>query len=185
MNSKVASDLDASAECFNRLVAPKIEAHFHGRITRTEGSECVGTDSMLDRLAGIDGWHIIDSRGCVRGIASRIQPCDRSWDTFTVRETRSTGSETELAKRLRAIKETDAGWLFPALTAQAYVTMDRSALLSLGVVSTRDLYRFIEKGDRVVKKTNGEDGNTFLVVRFDDLRIFTSRLWTWPENGAA
>lgn len=141
--------------------------------------EAVTTEQMrtdLDILAGIDAWHIVRREGGIRGIASRVQADGNRWDTFTIRYKRATGSETEFDKRMRAIRQSHRGWMYPHLTVQAYLSADRETLLSWGVVNTRELYLYVDRellNDRnpgIQIRSNGQDGNQFIAVLWSRLR---------------
>ena len=127
----------------------------------------------------------------MRGLASRVQPTDRPWNTFSIRYSRRNGSETEYAKRMQAIRERERGWLLPALTVQAYVTKDRAQLLSACVVGTVSLFEFLQEqmthaGDCCVElKTTGSDGARFLAVKWSALRAAGIKILTWPTAGAS
>ena len=73
----------------------------------------------------------------------------------------------------------DRGFLWPALTIQAYLSADRSRLLEAAAVRTEDLYRYSSDvvgrypdglGGICWFNTNGEDGTVFLCVSWDALR---------------
>lgn len=165
-------NLSWSNAAFKDLVWPKLEPQIQGTIIHVE----TATDSALakefDTLSGIDAWHIHTSYG-IRGIASRVQECDadRPYDTFTVRKSKTNGAKTEYQKRLEAI-DSDMGWLYPAITVQAYIT-DKYAgdLISFGVCYTYELIRHIQwQGDKaLVQRTYDAE---FYVVPFSDIAIY-------------
>ena len=67
------------------------------------------------------------------------------WRTFTVRKSRSSGTKTEFAKRLEAIRKQREGSLYPALTIHACVSDYKNGpLLSVAMVYTADLYECLE-----------------------------------------
>ena len=168
MRPDVARDLSGSADAFIRLVVPKLVELYGGRFESSEHVAAEGFARDLDVLAGIDAWHT--SAEGMRGVASRVQFTDQSWDTFTIRYRRASGAETEYAKRLRAIERACDGWLLPHLTVQAYVSPCRRRLVSLGVVETALLYETATRGLATDDKraafvqTNPADGNEFLVI---------------------
>jgi hypothetical protein len=155
VRTDVARDLAKSSDAFGHLVC---------------GGEYVPVESVegrdLDALAGIDGWQVRRDLGRMRGLACRVQWTERPFDTFTIRLARSSGAETEYAKRLDAIQSPD-GWLYPALTVQAYVSPSQRMLLSAAAVPTRDLYEV--SGPRLIRR-NGTDGNAFVVVPWTELK---------------
>ena len=128
---------------------------------------------MLDCLAGIDAWHVIDGAG-MRGVASRVQWCLKSWRTFTIRYALASGHDTEWQKRSAALE--DGTLLYPEWTVQAYVSQDRSTLLDAALIRTANLYSFAsarlhgrEKG--VWLNTNPQDGNVFVCVSWDAIGL--------------
>lgn len=145
MRDEVARDLQHSAQDFKRVVWPAIEPLFgHGRIVSMECATSRGLMKDFDTLAGIDAWHMLDSKGVMRGVASRVQWGDKNWRTFSIRRERPHGVSTELEKRLYAIDNPSHNWLFPAVTVQAYLTLPKpgGCLLEAAVIHTRDLYRY-------------------------------------------
>lgn len=154
-------------------------------------------DRDFDVLAGIDAWHMLDSRGVMRGIASRVQWGPRNWRTFTIRKSRPTGTETEFAKRLYALDNLDQGWLLPSLTMQAYLTEPRRAgrLLGAAVIHTRDLFGYARAHPRR-ERYAGNGGEGFMHYGWDELRradlrvgeiegdLVISKLADWPEGSA-
>ena len=194
MRADVSRDLSKSARCFLDVVWPEI-AGCMGRGT-LEPVEGVTTDDLrrqLDTLAGIDAWQFCPERGGMRGLATRVQCYD--FDTFTIRYGRDSGAETEYAKRLRAIKQRDAGWLLPPLTIQAYVDADYRSLRAAAIVHTSDLYLYVEKHlsghqqnhDRshvYVRRTHeqGVSGATFIVVPWASLLCDGVPLKVRPEG---
>lgn len=169
LRTDVARDLTESAETFVRLVVPKLESMFGGRFESTESVNSRGFVGELDMLAGIDAWQVSTRHG-LRGIASRVQSLGTSFDTFTIRYRRSSGAETEYAKRLRAINDRDHGWLWPHFTVQAYISKCREKLISFGIIETVELFHIVEhalqagdtKGAYIL--TNSYDDNEFIVV---------------------
>jgi len=192
LRAEVARDLAASASDFERLVWPAIAPLVGGgRYVAVESVAHGEIAGDLDRLAGIDAYQISDDKKKMRGLASRVQPTDRPWNTFSIRYSRRNGSETEYAKRMQAIRERERGWLLPALTVQAYVTKDRAQLLSACVVGTVSLFEFLQEqmthaGDCCVElKTTGSDGARFLAVKWSALRAAGIKILTWPTAGQA
>jgi hypothetical protein len=174
----VAFDLVRSADALPRLVWPRL-----GPLVG--GGEYVAVESIfsrdLDALAGIDAWQVRRDVGRMRGLACRVQWTEVAYDTFTIRVSRSTGSETEYTKRLEAIRSV-CGWLYPALTIQAYVTRSTDRLLSAAAVFTRTLYEFAERErHRLTVRTNGQDGNTFIVVPWSELIAADVPVRTWRD----
>ena len=137
------SDMKWSARLFQTDVWPLIRQHLgNGDLLQMEGRPDTELGRTLDMLAGIDGWHI-HGHG-MRGIASRVQETSKSWDTFTVRMSRDSGAVTEFEKRKLAISESDRGWIYPALTVQAYSLTRTGPVFSCGIAKTQDIIDFIE-----------------------------------------
>lgn len=139
------ADLGKSSKAFADLVWPAIRSICGGGQVRYVEGSAHETDRVLDMLAGIDAYQILDGVG-IRGIASRVQAVGASYDTFTIRYERrsSAGFDTEYKKRLTAIRsqgEIISAYLF----VQAYVSNDWSSLLSVAAVRVRDLLEYAEK----------------------------------------
>jgi hypothetical protein len=94
----------------------------------------------------------------------------KNYRTFTIRYKRKSGSETEFSKRIKAING-DQGFLFPHLTVQAYLDKRGAAKKILGgcVVRTVDLYKYAENNIKTLENRMCPEGNTFIVVPFDDI----------------
>lgn len=167
MRTDVARDLSDGAYDFLRVVWPAIKPKLqHGELKPVEAVAADDLKQDLDRLAGIDAWHIHYDRGLMRGIASRIQwlaPSDQPWRSFTIRMQRPNGSRTEFEKRCEAIDSPAEGWLFPHLTIQAYVAEPRRSgpLMAAGIVRTKDLYDFARQHPEREWKRNPQDGVLF------------------------
>lgn len=166
-----ASDMQSANSLFTTFIA-EISSKMKGELISTE-LEGGRLAEIFDTYAGIDAVHIW--RGNVRGVAVRIQ-WGVNYKTFTIRYKRQSGSLTEYAKRLAAIRGND-GALYPYLTIQAYADKrERGNLLSYAIVKTADLYDYI---DSRLHDNNGiisgiswrkcPEGNTFLYVGFDEL----------------
>lgn len=157
MSDQWKSDLSWSSRAFLEFAWPAVEKHCGGgRLEMVESTSAEGFVRDLDVLAGVDAWQLLDDRGYMRGVASRMQ-AGADYRTFSIRRTRRSGTRTEFAKRLEAIKAAAHGALYPALTVQGYVaTRDQGPLLSVAVCRTADLYLYIEANEpRIpVKPTN-------------------------------
>ena len=153
-----------SSKLFVEQVWPEITACVGGgELIQMEGRPDTELASRLDMLSGIDGWQIHNSG--IRGVASRIQKGDRSWDTFTVRMSRSSGAETEYAKRKRAI-ESSGGWIYPHLTIQAYSKTETGPVMSIGVARTEDIIAFIDCG---FHRMNSTTNASFAVCSWSEM----------------
>jgi hypothetical protein len=171
MRPEQIARLSASATAFRDLVWPAIAAGCGGGVlVPMEGVAESVFASKVDRLSGVDAWQIIEAKGVMRSIASRVQ-FGRAYASFTIRETLANGGETELGKRLLALHEKHRGWLLPALTVQGYVSSSRGgALLYAAVAYSEELYKHIDAGGDHDCRTNPDDGNTFVVLWVDRLK---------------
>lgn len=195
MNRAVAASMISSSQAFAEHVWPEIQwACGGGELTPVESVTAEGMTKTLDVLAGIDAWQVIDNRGYMRGIASRVQeirPGEKLWNTFTVRSRRANGAATEYAKRLGAIRQSSDGALYPGLTVQAYVRdFSNGPLLSAAVVRTVDLImwfeRQLEKGPlRERRATAGArrgQAEFFYWADWDVLRADGVEIHWWPAD---
>jgi len=135
MNEQIGRAMRRSSEDFLRLVWPAIGARF-GEIIPVETVTANSFAKELDVRAGIDAW-LICVDGTMRGLASRVQWNDRSYDTFTVRMRSRYGGPTEYDKRRREIATTGA--ITPHYFAQAYISEDRTRLLAAALTRMRDV----------------------------------------------
>lgn len=118
---------------------------------------------LFDTKSGID--YIRENSDGLQGIASRVQ-WGKAWNSFTIRYARHTGTETEFEKRKRQITN---GYLYPAFTLQAYFdNRDNNDLLSIGIIKTIDLYKFVSEYPELVKYRDSD--NKFAVVFWRDLK---------------
>lgn len=166
MNS-VEAGIVSSSRCFVDVVWPVIRKSLGGgRISPVEGNIASRMQKDLDRISGIDAWHITNGDQGIRGIASRVQPDDGRngfpYNSFTIRRSIRSGGETEYHKRTKALKDTRLGYLFPPVTVQAYVESYSGPIISVGIIHTDTLYRAVEEYEW--KTLTGKDGNTFIVL---------------------
>jgi len=117
----------------------------------------------LDRFSGID--YIVKSKeNHIIGVAARIQ-FGKDWSSFTIRYNRHNGNKTEYEKRKEAIEK---GYFYPAYTLQAYFNKEGNSMISACLVSTRDLYHFIDNNPSKVFKNKSD--NDFIFVNWSDLK---------------
>lgn len=191
MRDDIRRNMAESASIFRDLVWPAMSPMMGGGELLPVESTSDRMRDVLDRLAGIDAWQVIDELG-VRGIASRVQWVgvgQRPWDTFTVRYALANGYETEFAKRLRAIDHHEHGLLFPHHTVQAYLEGRGDqcvGLLSAAVVDTRILIRHVSscltsQAPRCFKRVVA-GGNTMVVVPWSHLEAIGVRLGRWSRR---
>ncbi|MEA3442544.1 MAG: hypothetical protein U9R04_03520 [Chloroflexota bacterium] len=187
--SNYNKDLSDSAHDFIHIVCPKLRevGFLSGQVIPVEAVTADDMRRYLDMLAGIDLWVIEEKMG-ITGLASRIQWGPSAYDSFTIRETRHTGVETELSKRLRAI-HSGGRYLYPYWSCQAYVTKrptrengylkSQGEVLSVGVASTKDICTLIIHGQ--YKRRLNPDGNTFAAVFWEAMKRDGYELYTWPN----
>lgn len=170
MSVIIECQIKESARCLRDIVWPKIKGICGGgQLIPVEEVTDSPFAKQLDTLAGIDAWQISNDR-LLRGIASRIQYEPDIYESFTIRTSLPSGRDTELQKRLRAIKELERGWLFPALTIQAYLTKDHAEFIQAAIVRTRDLIlQAKEKCDQGIDVKPAPGGNRFVIVWWKEL----------------
>lgn len=105
----------------------------------------------------------------IRAVAYRVQ-WGKSYDTFTIRYSRVTGNPTEWEKLLFAQDNRADGWISPVLHVHAYVSTDETKLLSLGIVETALLVRFMIEHKSEIPLMKNRDGSQFFVVTWASLR---------------
>ncbi len=191
----VKRDMAESADAFQQVIWPIVGGWLGGGdLVPVEGRD---DREMFDIYAGIDAWHLENNERRIRGIASRVQKHPWLFTSFTVRKSRATGTETEFAKRLRAIRNPEEGWLFPAITVQGYV--HEGEMIGAGVVHSRDLYEFIATGRGPIHhddphnrrgpdydvRVNRKDGNEYFVVWWERLRRTNIRIRTIGDERLA
>lgn len=182
-------DLSDSAHDFERVVWPVIGSWCRGgEIIAVESVTETPFAALIDQKAGIDYWQLSGDGAMLRGLAVRIQ-WGHNWDTFTVRAERDSGAKTELEKRIAALSDSRAGWLYPALTVQAYVERRRTgSLISAAVVRTKDLYEYVLSHDDGESWYYQRTSNaTFIVVPWANLKAEAISLRTHhaPKEEAA
>lgn len=173
-------DLRESKRLFLKLVWSTIQDHCGGgRLEAVEGVENP-TAKTLDIYGGVDFWIRQPSGLCC--LASRVQSnsdlAQRQYEynTFTIRDERESGVDTEYQKRMEAIRT--GKHFYPYLQSHAYVqkTVAEEYILTCAVARTEDLYRYIYerevvRGDELPrKKSYDEKGwSRFVVVHWQKL----------------
>lgn len=169
--------MDKSAYDFKNIVWPIISSKIGGgRIVPVETVTDESFTKELDMYAGIDSWQVDDNKSCIRGIASRVQWYNPSWsspypfNTFTIRYRTKTGRLAEYSKKMLAYKNIETkGYLFPAITIQAYMDKPRGNLWSWGAIYTRVLYSYIDKyGYEAEVPVLG--GNSMVIVSWSKIK---------------
>jgi hypothetical protein len=190
MPADVQRDMHWSAVSFLTKVWPVIGPMIGGgTVELVESTAPDALRAALDIRADIDAWQLCDVNGLMRGIASRVQRVLEPYPTFTSRSLRTTGTDTELVKRMRVVTSPDKGWLYPTLTVQAYERKQTGVLLTAAVTHTLPMYRAVlddftrPRGQRLVyTQRNPQDGNLFLVVPWELLKREAVPLLVWPKD---
>jgi hypothetical protein len=161
-----------SSSNFVHIVWPKIKQQIGGGYLIPIESV---TDSKfadyLDTQSGIDAWQVLGNTDGIRGIASRVQvsKTQNPFNSFTVRYRLASGRETEYQKRMRAIKCTDRGLLFPFLTIQSFIDKEKK-FLSAAVIKTVSLFESVMLCPDLWHKRVAPDGNVFIYAFWEDLQ---------------
>lgn len=182
MNEAVERDMRKSM-AYVDAIQPVVQKLLGGEFMPVEGEEnpvC----QMLDRTCGTDYFQVYRQRRLVWGVASRVQEI---WDgckpfnTFTVRKSRASGVKTEYEKRKDAIR---SGGVYPYLTLQAYVNDKTGALMSLAVVRTEDLMKYVESGKAKEKHTGEKQIGqaAFFTVDWQGFHDAGYRILAYPDN---
>jgi hypothetical protein len=154
-----------SAHDFKRVVWDVIKTQCGGGVLHSCENNVSKVAELLDVSCGID---YLQELSCgLRGIAVRIQWVDlEDYDTFTIRASRPSGSETEMNKRL----QDDRGCIKPYLTVQAYIKKPRGVgdLVKVFVCKTSELYASV-KAEKYTTRMNPVDGVKFNVVEVSDI----------------
>jgi len=172
----VDGDMRKSANSFKKVVWPKIKHWFgSGDLEPVENVTDVNMAKMLDMYSGIDAWYIEAEKG-IRGIGSRVQQGPKTWDTFTIRESRHTGTRTEFEKLCNAI---DNDWLYPHWFIQAYV--NNGVLLTAALAKTEDIIKFINNHPDC--PTRPTSNATFFYITWHEFsKKYKVNLYPEPEN---
>ena len=159
------ADKDKSVMAFEKIKDTVLPKLISGELISIEKEESGSVLAMMDVYSGIDLVRINETG--LQGIAWRAQ-WDIAYNTFTIRAERTTGTKTELEKRLEAIEKE---YFYPAYTIQAYFDNDCDYnCLSVGIIRTRDLYdTFIERPDLFSERVAKSDGNKFYIVNWSNL----------------
>lgn len=130
---------------------------------------------LLDSFSGID--YIRKDDVGLQGVAARVQ-WGKSWNTFTIRSKRCSGTHTELEKRLNQIEK---GYFYPAFTLQAYFdNRKNNNLLSIAIIKTIDLYNLYLYNPKCFKKRKSD--NEFVYIHWDEIINQKINLKTYIVN---
>lgn len=157
------ADSKNSRNWFNRFVVPALRAFGFSDVVSVEKHDSE-LESRLD-FTGIDAL-ATSKDGATLTLASRIiqkKPNCGDYDCFSLRDSRSTGNQTEFEKLKRAIEKNS---LRPQYHIQTFVD-DALNLATVSIVKTCDLVNYIATCKKTKIKTT-RDGTEF-------------RLATWKE----
>jgi len=176
MRLDVKRDLENSIYDTEKILFPKLKELkcFSGELINIQKASLDPTMSnylnliaRFDQLAGIDIWNIKTNKGII-GIANRIQWTKNPYNTFTIRRTRDTGTETEYPKVLRSLENET---LYPKFMIHSYISERRiGELLTFAIAKTRDVFQVIIDGNCEIKTNIKGDKNTFFYVYWDRMK---------------
>lgn len=180
MSGQIEIRIGQSSRDFLNIVWPQLGKRF-GEIIPVESVTANTFAKELDARSGIDNW-LIGRDGHMRGLASRVQWHDRGYGTFTIRVRTRYGNETEYHKRKREIA-TD-GAITPFYVCQAYVSTDRTRLVSAAIGRMRDVIEAIDDDIGGLLPRN-PDGSQGWKVPWAELRRRGAPIEEWPAITAA
>lgn len=156
----------------------------HVKLYSNEDRHIIPGAKEMDMHGGADQICMDAEHGSIIcTVASRVQRQRKNYRTFTIRESRASGTETEYAKRLNEIEKCR---VYPKYTYQAYVHPETNKLLGLAVVKTKDLYLSIRDNkvpfyySRTSFMQRGQ--SQFIVVDWDDIIRKDIPLVEWVES---
>jgi hypothetical protein len=177
MSETVNRAIRKSSEDFLSLVWPEIGKAF-GEIIPVETVTDNDFAKQLDTRAGIDNW-LIGVDGHMRGLASRVQWTDKSYDTFTIRVRTRYGYATEYHKRKKEIAT--LGTITPYYVTQAYVSKDRTRLVAAAIGRMRDVICAVDDEVGRLMPPNS-DGSQGWAVPWQSLMDRGAPLQVWPPT---
>ncbi len=187
MSNDVKRDFDRSVTALRTVVFPVLQQHcadFRDMEVMVLPRAGDPLYHDLDVIAGIDAYQ--RSQSALRTIAARVQyvAYGRPYRTFTIRTSRPhQHAATELKKRLSQLAGRDAGFLYPYWTVHAYLSQEGTALYSVALVKTSELYFWIAQcsaqGESFAIRSS-PDGEDFLVVPWDHYRSSGNFFFEYP-----
>jgi hypothetical protein len=176
MRTEVGSALRKSSQDFLRLVWPAIGGEF-GEVIPVETVTANSFARELDMRAGIDAW-LVSVDGHMRGLASRVQWTNSSYNTFTVRVRTRYGRPTEYHKR-----KAELAAMVPAITphyfVQGYVSMDRTRLVAAAIAPMRSVIQAVDEEIGWLMKPN-PDGTQGWAVPWES--VSPRKVWPAPQE---
>ena len=153
MRSDVERDLRATISSMKGVVIPSV-TKLIGATNWVQVETCERTrlSDSLDISSGIDWTIQLEGSTAQFGVSSRVQWVDRAWSTFTIREKRTSGAATELAKQRDRLEQTGA--FVSRFTLQAYCAepKGKGPLRSVAVCETADLYDYLSGHELVDRR---------------------------------
>ena len=182
-NLTVKEKVAKSSEAFSRYVLPVLFSP-EDRLKFEPVEGATGRVSELLDYAGID-WLWRGSNGELTAVSQRTQVVRHPFNTFSVRVSRLSGSDTEMQKTLKALNS-KGRLLVSFVTMQSYLSEDNQ-LLSSGRMKTRDLMEALVSVPPLRRIINSEDGTQFVAPKWSWLQSLERpvKVWTPPSALAA
>jgi len=178
-----------SSNDFLNYVWPKIKVFMGGGIIKSvEGNNDNNYNKNLDTLSGIDMWQILPDNKGMRSIASRVQYKNDEWNikyppnTFTIRYELLSGKQTEINKRIYAIKNEDQDIAYPALTIHSYLSYNGPPLYSAAWIKTKDLFIASEKYKNIWRIQPVKGGNKMQILQWTRLECLGYKITKWEAG---
>ena len=175
-----------SSNDFLNYVWPKIKVFMGGGVIKSvEGNNDNNYNKNLDTLSGIDMWQILPDNKGMRSIASRVQYKNDEWsikyppNTFTIRYELLSGKQTEINKRIYAIKNEDQDIAYPALTIHSYLSYNGPPLYSTAWIKTKDLFIASEKYKNIWRIQPVKGGNKMQILQWTRLECLGYKITKW------
>lgn len=180
-NLTVKEKVAKSSEAFRRYVLPVLfSPEDRIRFEPVEGA--TGRVSELLDYAGID-WLWRGPNDELTAVSQRTQVVRRNqrpFNTFTVRVSRLSGSDTEWQKTLKALNS-GGRLLVSFVTMQSYLSEDYQ-LLSSGRMKTRDLMESLVSAPPLRRVINTEDGTQFVAPKWEWLQSIGRPVRVWSSQ---
>lgn len=129
---------------------------------------------MLDRSCGID-YFFLKSNKQTYGVSWRCQWVEpgKEYNSFTIRKSRDSGTETEYEKRKKALELES---VYPYYVTQAFVNKYTNEIISLAVTTTKDELDYLDNPNTFhdVRHTGADQVGQaeFYVLYWVDMRLF-------------
>jgi hypothetical protein len=177
------ADMLWSSWDFKNIIWPVINSD-NSSLVIVEGIEDADFKNFLDKVCGID---FIKASGLhCHGIAARIQE-NRSYEQFSVRTWRDSGTSTEKEKRQEYVKF--PGSLGPFYVVQGFVDkggktkVPGGTLMSVAMIETKVLIEFMEEHPDCVENHSNKDGRSgFESVPWFRLLAAGAPMAIWPKE---